>query len=519
MPSKQYFSYIRVSTQRQGRSGTSLIEQQAAIENYAGVWKLPIVKRFEERETAAKQGRPVFLEMLKQLQKRKANGVIIHKIDRSARNLIDWGKLLALADSGLEIHFASESLDLNSRGGRLSADIQAVVATDYIRNLRDETIKGIYGRLRQGYYPFPAALGYADNGAGKPKTPDPIKGPLVREAFSLYSTGNWGLEALADHMNSRGLSNRNNGTLTASTLSTIFHNPFYQGQLKIKKNGQTFMGKHAPLVTKELFDKVQSVLQGKNIIKRNGHFFLFRRLVKCAGCQRSFIPERQKGHVYYRCQTRGCRRGTLREEVLEKQLTAFLTKLKFTDTEYELLKHEIAKECDRSEVEAELQQKELHLKLDKSKKRSSRLADGFMDGILDNQTYAQKKEELELEEREINLRLMRLSKDPNAMQEDILTSLELANSAYLSYKTANDTEKHDLVRTLVSNFTIEGEKVLLEPNLPFSIVADRNNLESGGPHRDKPRTISFLLSEVLKFFGESGEAHEVESNSDMGLET
>jgi site-specific DNA recombinase len=84
MPNKKYFSYIRVSTQRQGQFGTSLTEQKAAIERHAQKFNLTITKYFEERETAAKLGRPVFLEMLKALRKGTANGVIIHKIDRSA---------------------------------------------------------------------------------------------------------------------------------------------------------------------------------------------------------------------------------------------------------------------------------------------------------------------------------------------------------------------------------------------------------------------------------------------------
>lgn len=75
-----------------------------------------------------------------------------HKIDRGARNLKDWANLGDLIDGGVEVHFAHESLDMNSRGGRLSADIQAVVAADFIRNLRQETRKGFYGRLKQGIY-------------------------------------------------------------------------------------------------------------------------------------------------------------------------------------------------------------------------------------------------------------------------------------------------------------------------------------------------------------------------------
>ena len=138
---KNFFGYIRVSTPKQGL-GVSLQEQKSAIERYALRSNLEIVTWFEERETAAKSGRPVFSQMLKGLEAGKAQGVIIHKIDRSARNLRDWTDLGELIDRGIEVHFANESLDLHSRGGRLSADIQAVVAADYIRNLREETRKG-----------------------------------------------------------------------------------------------------------------------------------------------------------------------------------------------------------------------------------------------------------------------------------------------------------------------------------------------------------------------------------------
>ncbi|MDQ3179037.1 MAG: recombinase family protein, partial [Acidobacteriota bacterium] len=176
MPGKKYLAYIRVSTVRQGQSGTSLIEQRSAIERYSQKYNLQIIKEFEEQETAAKQGRPLFLQMIKELRQGKAGGVIMHKIDRSARNLKDWAELGELIDKGVEVHFANENLDLYSRGGRLSADIQAVVASDYIRNLREEVIKGFYGRLKQGFYPMPAPLGYLDKGAGEAKAINPTQG-------------------------------------------------------------------------------------------------------------------------------------------------------------------------------------------------------------------------------------------------------------------------------------------------------------------------------------------------------
>ncbi len=172
---------MRVSTARQGEQGISLQQQTDAIDRYAASRSLKLIDRFEERETAAKRGRPVFSKMLRLLKAGVASGVVMHKIDRSARNLKDWADLGELIDCGVEVHFANESLDLQSRGGRLSADIQAVVAADYVRNLREEAKKGFYGRLKQGILPRPAPVGYLDAGAGKPKTIDPVKGPYRHE--------------------------------------------------------------------------------------------------------------------------------------------------------------------------------------------------------------------------------------------------------------------------------------------------------------------------------------------------
>src|SRR5438270_6758493 len=185
----QYFAYIRVSTARQGEQGVSLEQQRDAIAHYAQRNHMEVAQWYEERETAARAGRPVFTQMVRQLKAGKARGVLIHKIDRPARNLTDWADLGDCIDQGVEVHFANEGLDLNSRGGRLSADIQAVVAADYIRNLREEAKKGIYGRLKQGFYPSRAPIGYRDMGAAKPKMPDTVQGPLVRKAFELYATG------------------------------------------------------------------------------------------------------------------------------------------------------------------------------------------------------------------------------------------------------------------------------------------------------------------------------------------
>src|SRR4026209_944367 len=118
---KSCFAYIRVSTVRQGEEGSSLAEQRSAIESFAARHDIAIAEWFEEMETAAKRGRPQFSRLTQLLRAGKAEGVILHKIDRGARNLKDWADLGELIDSGVHIHFAHEGLDMTTRGGRLAA--------------------------------------------------------------------------------------------------------------------------------------------------------------------------------------------------------------------------------------------------------------------------------------------------------------------------------------------------------------------------------------------------------------
>ena len=262
---KQCFAYIRVSSAKQEEQSASLGEQQSAILRYAEKQGLEIIQWFEEVETAAKRGRPVFNKVVKLIRAGKAQGLIMHKIDRSTRNYYDWAEISDLADRGISVHYASENLELGTRGRRLMADIQAVFAADYIRNLKEEVHKGIDGRLREGLITWAAPVGYVDNGrGGKKKTICPMKGPLVREAFQLYASGRYPLQALCDELYRRGLRNTRDGRITKSGLSMLLNNPFYIGLIAHRKiGGPVHKGVHEPLISKTLFDQVQRRLQGK----------------------------------------------------------------------------------------------------------------------------------------------------------------------------------------------------------------------------------------------------------------
>src|SRR3989344_5868517 len=171
---------------------------------------------------------------MRALESGRVAGLIVHKIDRGARNLADWAKLGELLDRGVDIRFVHDGLNLQSRGGRLAADIQAVIAVGFVRNLREEIRKGIRGRYRQGLYPMAAPLGYVNQGRAKPKTVNPLWGSLVRQVFELYASGNHTLRSVQLETYILGLRNTHGRSLSLNGLSRLLKNPFYVGDLRLR---------------------------------------------------------------------------------------------------------------------------------------------------------------------------------------------------------------------------------------------------------------------------------------------
>lgn len=491
---KGYIGYIRVSTVRQGTKGVSLQEQRDAILRYAERNQLPIALWLEETETAAKQGRPIFNRALTLLRKGEAQGIILHKLDRGARNLRDWAAIGELSDQGVEIHFVTESLDLQSRGGRLSADIQAVVAADYIRNLREETRKGFYGRLKQGLFPLRAPLGYLDQGAGKAKIVDPVKGPLVRKVFELYATGRHSLESLSAEMNRLGLRNKNGRPVTINLMSIVLNNPFYFGLIRIKTTKETFTGIHEMLIGKALFDRVHAVLTGKANAQTQRHAFAFRRLLTCASCPYSLIGERQKGRVYYRCHSKQCPPTSIREDTVSTEVRHLLERIRVDEHERTYFKAKLLKLREAWTTCKENERKSLDLRLAQLNDRLNRLTDAYLDQALDKPMFEERKRGLLFERKTAEENLTNLQRADRVNPDKVEQFLELAGDAWLSHQMANPEKQREMVRILTSNRKVAGKKVTLKPSLPFAEIANRASFTDGAHQRDIPRTWDGILS-------------------------
>ncbi len=495
---KSYCAYIRVSTTRQGDRSVSLPEQREAITRYAVRQTLTISQWFEEQQTAAKKGRPIWMAMLKGLRQGKVQGVIIHKIDRSARNLKDWSDLGDLIDQGVEVHFANEALDLNSRGGRLSADIQAVVASDYIRNLREEAKKGIYGRLKQGFYPMRAPLGYQDNGAAKAKTIHPEKGPLVQKAFELYGSGKYSIPTLVDELFRLGLRNHGNGSVTNNGLWKLLKNPFYVGVIRIVRTNQSFEGNHEPLISKSLFERVQDIMHGRLNARTRTHDLLFRKFVTCVHCRYHLIGETHKGHVYYRCHQKACPPTSVREEDVEAVVRTNLRKLQLADEDRTYFKQRIAELKENWIKEREEQRTRVSMHLHQIADRLGRLTDAFLDQAIEKDLFEERKIALLLERRALQERLGQLDGNEAPIADELDRYIELTGTAYLAYLDSTNERKRRLLEIVTSNLSVDQKTLDFAIAIPFQyFVFDLENYP-GRPSKGLDRIWNSLVDYLSK---------------------
>lgn len=496
---KQLFAYIRVSDPKQGK-GVSLDEQRSIIEAYASRIGVAVIEWFVETRTAAKAGRPVFERMVKLVRAGKAAGFIVHKLDRTTRNWYDWADINDLLDSGVDIHVASEHVELRSNGSRLAADMEIVVAVHYIRNLRQEALKGIHGRLQQGILPGPAPVGYLNRGAGKPKEIDPVKGPLIVRLFELYASGGYSLRDLAGEGERLGLRSGGTRTYTFQQLDEILRNPFYMGVIRSKRWG-FFPGKHAPLVSAATFKRVQAVLDGKLVRRTKRHRFVFRRFVRCKTCGRSLSGSEAKGRVYYRCPTVSCPTTSLREDTIGEAVQDQLRRITLSHDEATCLETEIAEYFADEISVREARRAALEETLRATNARLSKLTDLLLDGKIDGVAHDERRATLVMERQDLTQQLAALATVHADYRANAAKMFELVRTAETLYETSEDEQKRQLLDIVFSNCTASGRSLEFAMREPFAMLAQRHSVRLGGPSYDTDRT--FLAKALIPWVSSS----------------
>lgn len=342
----RYCLYARKSTESEERQVLSIDSQIKEMLQLAEREALEIVAMKRESHSAKETGqRPIFNEIVEEIKAGKFNGILTWAPDRISRNAGDLGKIVDLMDSGglLEIRTYGQSFRNNPNEKFLLMILgsQAKLEND---NRGVNVRRGLRTRCEMGLRPGIAPTGYFNERHADKKCEvgiDEERAPVIVQMFEKVAYEKWSgpklYHWLRFELNFQTVGKK---PLALGNMYRILSNPFYHGIFEFpKKSGNWYQGKHHPLITKELFDKVQEQLERGNI-KREAHEFAFTKLMICGACGSCISAEEKykplkngttARYVYYGCgrtRDKQCKGNTyLREEELVTQLLGIVDQI------------------------------------------------------------------------------------------------------------------------------------------------------------------------------------------------
>lgn len=245
----------------------------------------------------------------------------------------------------------------------------------------------------------------------------------------------------------------NQPKITKGQLEHLLKNPFYYGMIRFKEH--LFRGVHEPLVSKELFDKVQIAFKKDNKPHYvNKHDFAFAGMLTCGECGCTITAELKKGrYIYYHC-TGGkgeCEQKSkyIPQDKLEEMFDEAAKRVSIT-TEHrhfwvQGLKESFgnAKEFNQERINSLNQQKE------RIKERLEKLYIDKLDGKITERFWEEKHNQWNNELDTIIRLLAAHEKTTARAMEEGVRILELLENFYREYSGESPMEKAEMLKIII----------------------------------------------------------------------
>ena len=337
----KYYIYARKSTDVEDKQVQSIEGQLDELRLLAKRENLNIIEELVEKQSAKIPGRPIFNKMLNDIEKGRANGIISWHPDRLARNSVDGGRIIYLIDT-----MRLSALKFNTfwfeptPQGKFMLSISFSQSKYYVDSLSENTRRGLRQKARNGNFPGRAVKGYLNDSRNKTIVIDKRVAPFIISAFEQYSQNNISIKDISSYLATKGIITTNENHLRIDETNKILSNPFYIGLFKW--SGDVYEGRHDPIISKQLFDKVQEILKTRNTpwkyakVERISKPFL--GLLRCGECGMAITGEIHTKHYknggsdtfrYYHCTKKSkvvkCQQfGYVNEKNLDSQLTTLI---------------------------------------------------------------------------------------------------------------------------------------------------------------------------------------------------
>jgi site-specific DNA recombinase len=344
-PSLKYCLYARKSTEAEDKQALSIDSQIKEMMELAEKESLKVNEIKRESHSAKATGkRPVFNELLNEIRSGRFDAILTWAPDRLSRNAGDLGAIIDLFDQKLLIEVRTFSqrftdnpnekflLMILGAQGKLENDQKGI-------NVK----RGLRTRCEMGFRPGVAPTGYLNEKHVDKKCQariDPKRAPVIKQMFERVANEQWSGRKVYRWLREVNFKTKNGKPLVLANVYLILRNPFYYGEFEYPIGSNNwYVGKHTPIISKELFDRVQMTLNENFIPKTESKEFAFTKLIKCGYCGSGISADEKfkklkdggvNRHVYYFCtkaRNIDCKNPAINETNLINELVGLMDKI------------------------------------------------------------------------------------------------------------------------------------------------------------------------------------------------
>lgn len=345
--------YTRVSTtEGLAQEFTSLDNQRESAESYIQSQKsegwIALAERYDDPGyTGANTERPALQKLMTDIKKGGINCVVVYKVDRLSRSLLDFTQLLEFFEQN-SVTFVSvtQAFNTNTSMGRLTLNILLSFAQFEREIISERTRDKMAASKKRGkWVGGRPPLGYDIDKINRKLTVNPKEAEIVKEIFDLYLEKR-SLLSVAVALNEKNRMTKSYATLEgrksggvkfkSTSIQSIVKNPFYIG--KVHHAGQLYQGEQERILPDDIFQKAQEILANNRrerkvagVVTNTG---LLNSILRCKACDSiMYYIYSKKGankYHYYLCmnaQKRGyksCPTRLISAQAIENKFMEFL---------------------------------------------------------------------------------------------------------------------------------------------------------------------------------------------------
>ena len=480
----KYFLYARKSSESEDRQVQSIDDQIRLLKDLANNSNLKVVNVFIESKSAKKpNNRPIFEEMMNEIENGEADGILCWQINRLSRNPIDSARVQWLLQQGVLKSVQTIDKEYCPQDNVLMFNVESGMANQFILDLSKNVKRGIQSKLEKGWKPGIPPLGYLNDLINHTIVIDNERFILIRKSWDLLLSGNYSVPQILDILNNnwgfRTVKKKRIGNkpLSLSGLYKIFTNPFYMGIIVHKE--KEYVGNHKKMITTDEYERAQIILGRKGKARPKKHLFPFTGIIRCGDCGCMITAEKKrklikstkeiKEYTYYHCTLRkkeaDCsQRESITQEDLENQIIEKIETLtimpEFKDWALEVLNGKNDYEIKSRDAIYESQQKTLN----ETQKQLDNLVKMCYRELITDEEYLKEKEILQKDINKLRLQIKDSEERTDNWIKLTEEVFEFAVNARKKFINGDFKTKKEIINGLGSNWTLINKKISMDPH-------------------------------------------------------